>query len=105
DGSGKLITDGQVTPDGFVVNTSFSVNTPHPSTAAANTLVPNQTIPTIGDRLNENRVSWVWYSGGWDSAVAGTPNSTFQFHHQPFIYFANYADGTQAKKDHLKDES
>src|SRR3989442_13152299 len=24
--------------------------------------------------------------------------------HQPFIYFANYADGTQAKADHLKDE-
>src|SRR5207249_1300299 len=28
----------------------------------------------------------------------------FQFHHQPFAYFANYADGKQAKSDHLKDE-
>lgn len=104
DGSGKLIKDGQVTPDGYVVNTSFSVNSPHPATAVANTLVPNQTFPTIGDRLSAKNVSWAWYAGGWDSALAGTPASTFQFHHQPFAYFANYADGTQAKADHLKDE-
>lgn len=105
DASGNLVTDGAVTPDGFVVNTSFSVNNPHPSTANPATLIPNQTIPTIGDRLNDKHVSWAWYSGGWDSALAGKPDPTFQFHHQPFIYFTNYADGTQAKKDHLKDET
>jgi phospholipase C len=104
DANGKLITDGQVTPDGFVVNTSYSVNAPHPATAAAATLVPNQTIPTIGDRLSGKNVSWAWYSGGWDSALAGHADPTFQFHHQPFAYFANYADGTRAKTDHLKDE-
>ncbi len=104
DASGKLISDGQVTPDGFVVNTSYTVNHPHPATAAANVLVPNQTIPTIGDRLSGKNVSWAWYSGGWDSALAGHPDPTFQFHHQPFAYFANYADGTKAKADHLKDE-
>jgi len=105
DASGNLITDGAVTPDGYVVNTSYSVNSPHPATANPATLVPNQTIPTIGDRLSAKRVSWAWYSGGWDNALAGNPDPTFQFHHQPFIYFANYADGTQAKKDHLKDET
>ncbi len=53
----------------------------------------------------EKHISWAWYSGGWDSAVAGTPDPTFQFHHQPFIYFSNFAQtGTQAKADHLKDE-
>ena len=104
DGKGNLIKDGTVTPDGYVVNTSFSVNMPHPASADPTTLVPNQTMPTIGDRLNDKKISWAWYSGGWDSALAGTPDATFQFHHQPFIYFKNYADGTQAKKDHLKDE-
>ena len=104
DSNGKVITDGQVTPDGYVVNTSYTVNNPHPATAAANTLVPNQTLPTIGDRLSGKNVSWAWYSGGWDSALAGHPDVTFQFHHQPFAYFANYADGTKAKADHLKDE-
>jgi phospholipase C len=105
DASGNVTKDGQVTPDGYVVNTSYTVNAPHPASANASTLIPNQTIPTIGDRLNDAGVSWVWYSGGWDNALAGNPDATFQFHHQPFAYFANYADGTQAKKDHLKDET
>ncbi|MDB5272814.1 MAG: acid phosphatase [Chitinophagaceae bacterium] len=104
DGSGKLLTDGQVTPDGYVVNTSYTVNTPHPSSAPTANLVPNQTIPTIGDRLSDKNISWAWYSGGWNDALAGNPAATFQFHHQPFAFYANYADGTQAKKDHLKDE-
>ncbi len=105
DANGNVVTDGAVTPDGYVVNTSYSVNMPHPSTADPSTLVPNQTIPTIGDRLSEKNISWAWYSGGWNNALAGTPDATFQFHHQPFIYFKNFADGTQAKKDHLKDET
>ena len=105
DASGNLVTDGAVTPDGFVVNTSFTVNAPHPTTVNPVNLVPNQTMPTIGDRLNDKNVSWAWYSGGWDSALAGHPAPTFQFHHQPFAYFTKYAHGTQAKKDHLKDET
>ena len=105
DGSGNVVTDGAVTPDGFVVNTSYTVNAPHPASANAATLVPNQTQPTIGDRLNDKSVSWVWYSGGWDNALAGKPDANFQFHHQPFAFFKNYADGTQLKKDHLKDET
>lgn len=105
DAGGNVIKDGQVTPDGYVVNTSFTVNNPHPSSAAANTLVPNQTLPTIGDRLSARNISWAWYSGGWDSALAGHAPSTFQFHHQPFAYFGKYADGTMAKQDHLKDEN
>ncbi len=104
DAHGNLITDGQVTPDGFVVNTSYTVNNPHPATAAAAALVPNQTLPTIGDRLSGKNISWAWYSGGWDSALAGTPDPTFQFHHQPFAYFSNFANGTKAKAEHLLDE-
>jgi phospholipase C len=105
DATGKLVTDGAVTPDGFVVNTSYSVNTPHPSTAPAASLVPNQTMPTIGDRLDAKSVDWAWYSGGWNDALAGNPDALFQYHHQPFLYFASYADGTPAKAKHLKDEA
>ncbi|WP_246104162.1 acid phosphatase [Mucilaginibacter corticis] len=101
---GSVKTDGAVTPDGFVVNTSYTVNAPHPATAVVANLVPNQTNPTIGDRLSDKNISWAWYSGGWNDALAGNPDPLFQFHHQPFAYFAKYADGTQAKKDHLKDE-
>lgn len=105
DDKGNLIKDGAVTPDGYVVNTSFSVNTPHPATTPVERLVPYQTMPTIGDRLTEKYVDWTWYSGGWDSVLAGTPSGNFQYHHQPFIYFKNYAEGTSAKQRHLRDET
>ena len=104
DASGALVRDGFVTPDGFAVNTAFSVNTPHPAGIPAASLVPNQTFATIGDRLSEKHISWAWYAGGWNAALAGNPDPLFQFHHQPFVYFANYADGTAAKAEHLKDE-
>jgi acid phosphatase len=32
------------------------------------------------------------------------PNAVFQFHHQPFNYFSNFAPGTQARTAHLRDE-
>ncbi|HEY1951868.1 MAG TPA: alkaline phosphatase family protein [Gemmatimonadaceae bacterium] len=105
DTKGNLVKDGAVTPDGFAVNTVFTVNAPHPASASRATLMPNQTDTTIGDRLSEKNVSWVWYSGGWNNAVAGHADKLFQFHHQPFAYYANYADGTPGRRAHLKDET
>jgi phospholipase C len=103
--NGQIVHDGFVTPDGFVVNTAFTVNAPHPAHAAADLLVPQQTDPTIGDRLSAAKVSWKWYSGGWNDALSGNPDPNFQYHHQPFAYFKNYADGTAAKAAHLQDEA
>ena len=101
--------DSTVTTDGFAVNTIQTVNVPHSSA----TLLPNQTNVTIGDKLTAANVSWKWYSGGWNNAIAGTPDPLFQFHHQPFAYYLNYADvatgGTAAsaaaKAAHLQDET
>ena len=59
---------------------------------------PSRPLPTIGDRLNDKGISWAWYSGGWNDALAGHPDPLFQFHHQPFAYFANYADGTPGQR-------
>ena len=59
---------------------------------------------TIGDRLTGAGIDWAWYSGGWNDAVAGHPDPLFQYHHQPFAYFANYAPGA-AGRSHLRDES
>ena len=104
DARGQVVTDGSVTPDGYAVNTNFSINTPHPANITDPAqLVPNQTLPNIGDRLSDKGVSWAWYAGGWNNALAGHPDPLFQFHHQPFVFFANYADGTAAKAEHLKD--
>lgn len=105
DANGTLVKDGRVMPDGYLVNTAFTNNQPHPATITNPAeLVPNLTNTTIGDRLSQKGISWAWYSGGWDNALAGHPDLLFQYNHQPFAYFANYADGTAAKAAHLKDE-
>lgn len=101
----RAYADGQATPEGYLINTIYTHNNPHPATAAADQLVPDLDYPTIGDRLSEKGISWAWYSGGWDSATAGRPDSAFQFHHQPFAFFKNYGDGTPGKAAHLKDEA
>lgn len=107
DAQGNIVNDdrGFVTKDGYVINTCYSVYTPHPAGADPNKLLPKQTMKTIGDELIAANVSWAWYAGGWDSAMAGHPDPSFQFHHQPFVYFESFADGTRAKQDHLKDET
>jgi acid phosphatase len=70
--------------------------------------------PTIGDRLNDAGVSWKWYSGGWNDALAGNPDPLYKFHHNPFAYYANFApynpDGTlnpatTGPNAHLQDET
>jgi phospholipase C len=86
--------------------TSVTVSYHYGSVSRDQLLLPiNDTNPSgagyetnIGDELNTKNISWKWYSGGWNNAVAGTPDVLFQFHHQPLAYFANYtpfnADGT-----------
>lgn len=120
DGPPKWQQDGSVSPDGYVVNT---VQPPYqPSGIApvkdgdqrladpAGHPLPPQTLPTLGDRLSDNGVDWVWYAKGWNvalvdrDAIYNTLGAVdFQPHHQPYNYFANYAPGTEARKAHLKD--
>ncbi len=97
--------DGQLTTvaaGDYAVNTIFPASAPTISGAAQLPLLTNK---TIGDELSEEDVSWAWYSGGWNAAnsPAGAPN-LFQFHHQPFNYYANYAPGMPGRA-HLKDET
>jgi len=106
DEKGNLIKDAPLTPDGYSVNTIEPLSPPYNKKAVdAEKRLPSQTMPTIGDRLSEKHIDWVWYSGGWRDADAGNPDKSFIYHHQPFAYFTNYAAGTQARKEHLKDES
>ena len=86
----------------------FAVNTVQPSSApfAAGAQIPlidDRRFPNIGDRLSAAGVPWNWYAGGWAAAAAGHPGPLFQYHHQPFNYFANYAVGQPGRR-HLKDE-
>jgi acid phosphatase len=81
-------------------------------TAKANTLPP-QTQKNIGDLLSDKGVDWAWYAGAWNTTttIATTtrafksPAPNFQFHHQPFNYFANMdpVSGAANRSKHLKD--
>jgi acid phosphatase len=123
------VFDGRVTPDGYAVNTSQPPYQPSGVAPAAGGNpdladpsqhpTPPQTARTIGDTLSAKSVSWAWYAGGWDQALAdgrrdpketraiiynrsaGSPN--FQPHHQPLNYFARFAPGTPDRAQHLKD--
>jgi phospholipase C len=74
------------------------------------TTMPPQTAKTIGDLLSEAGVSWAWYAGAWQYTLDGGKTSktipsvpNFQYHHQPFNYYAAYAPGTAARAEHLRD--
>ncbi|HVH70937.1 MAG TPA: alkaline phosphatase family protein, partial [Candidatus Dormibacteraeota bacterium] len=151
--TGKIVHDGNITPIGgrsfsipfltfdqnYAVNTIFSANlvptfVKLPGGQAS--LLPSQndsnphdqTLPyivTIGDRLSAADVSWKWYSGGWDNALASTVSNPdnhgavptnapvdplFQWHHQPLAYYDNYAPWVNGQRNavsaaHLQDEN
>ena len=71
DASGNMVKDGQVSPDGYAINTSRSVYLHPPTDTDPSKLVPPQTMPHIGDRLDAKGIAWKWYSGGYDDAMAG----------------------------------
>ncbi|MBX6324078.1 MAG: acid phosphatase, partial [Rhodospirillaceae bacterium] len=117
DGPPKFVSDGNLTPDFYAVNTMQppyqpSGNKPAPggdpayADPAAPTTLPPQTEITIGDLLSDKGISWAWYGGAWQWVLDHgntLPYPAFQYHHQPFNYFARYAPGTRARAEHLRD--
>ena len=119
----------------YAVNTIQPLNQPYQPGTALGRRLPALTTPNIGDELSAKQVDWAWYSGGWDNAAGNThspwytngpgptcadphhfsipvlatypncPDQLFMFHHQPLNYFANYAPGTTARAQHLRDEA
>src|SRR6266536_3271864 len=56
-----------------------------------------------GNVVKDGSVTPDGYVVGWKDAAAGHPDPSFQFHHQPFNYFAVYSEGAAARDEHLKD--
>ncbi len=103
--TGRITYDPNVTEDGYAVGTAQPFYPPFNPEHPENRL-PAQTHATIGDRLSEKNISWAWYAGGWDNAVTGrVTDDNFQYHHQPFVFYSNYAPDTAARAEHLKDKA
>ncbi|POR52204.1 acid phosphatase [Paraburkholderia eburnea] len=116
-GPPKFVNDGAFTPDGYAVNTMAPPYQPSSVRAAEDgnpawadpsdpRVMPPQTFATIGDRLSAKGVDWAWYSGAWQFALDHRDTGSvpdFQYHHQPFNYFANFAPGTTERARHLRD--
>ena len=113
----RFVNDKGLTPDFYAVNTMQPPYQPSAVKPAADgdkryadpgkpsVLVP-QTQTTMGDLLSAKGVSWAYYAGAWQAALEGrnsTPTPNFTFHHQPFNYFANFAPGTAARAEHIRD--
>ncbi|HVW35452.1 MAG TPA: alkaline phosphatase family protein, partial [Acidimicrobiia bacterium] len=134
--AGALTPPPGTTCGDFAVNTIQPPFLPWAPGTPPGRRLPPQTAPTIGDRLSGARLSWAWYGGGWANAAgvktsagwtngpgpacadprASTasvyphcPDIRFQYHHQPFNYFAAYGDDTPGHRArraaHLKDEA
>ncbi len=126
-GPPKFVNSSNLTPDFYAVNTMQPPYQPSGNPPAAGgdprfadpsnpTTLPPQTQRHIGDALDDAGVSWAWYSGAWDAALAASADRSarvingpdqsqpnFQPHHQPFNYFADLAPGTEKRKQHLLD--
>jgi phospholipase C len=127
--------EGTVCGD-FAVNTMQPAFQPYAPGTPSGRRLPPLTTPTIGDRLTDADVSWAWYGGGWANAAGvqdsagwtngdgpacadpqasaaavypNCPDTRFQFHHQPFSYFAAFGDDTAEHRAnraaHVKDEA
>jgi len=129
---GRPATPAGVVCGDYAVNTIQPTYQPYSPGTSLPKRLPPLTNKTIGDELTAAGVSWAWYSGGWSNAngdvgapgwtngagpgcsdpnanvsavYPNCPDKLFQFHHQPFNYFASFAPGTAQRADHLKDEA
>ena len=120
-GRAKWASRDAMTPDFWVVNTlgpayapgfTRDAHDPHLTDPASPNTLPAQTHLTIGDTLSRAGVDWAWYAGAWQLAIDGRGEGTpgqlpevpdFQPHHQPLNYFRQFAPGTAARQQHLRD--
>ena len=116
-GPPKFVKDGALTPDFYAVNTMQPAYQPSGAPAPAGVdpaladpnspaTLPPQTETTIGDLLDDKKIDWAWYAGGWGAALAAKESKAARvlvFHHQPFNYFKALAPGTPARAAHLRD--
>jgi phospholipase C len=69
-------------------------------TVQTGTVVPPQTIRSIGDVLTARNIPWKYYGGGYNLSVAGNPINGYCNICNPFEFQANYP---AMRADHMRD--
>jgi phospholipase C len=70
------------------------------NTNPTNNIIPPVFIRSIGDELNDHQISWKYYGGGYNLAVAGNPVNGYCNICNPFEHQANYPS---LRADHMRD--
>jgi len=65
-----------------------------------NNIIPPVFIRSIGDELNDHKIPWKYYGGGYNLAVAGNPVNGYCNICNPFEHQANYPS---LRADHMRD--
>lgn len=113
------LTDPYYDEFGILINDLPPLNGPTEADYSNLKIAPppeEQTYASIGDRLNEAKISWAWYNENWNgvkpwalktafgpgdgSAVIDTTN-LYVPHHNPFQYYPTWGDNVRA--GHMRD--
>jgi phospholipase C len=97
---GGVVTDGDVDPEGHVIN---NLDPPYPPQRVSHILPTPQTAPTIADRLDAAGVSWRWYATGWGGAADAVKQGLVP-HHNPFQYVKRIMESPEGRA-HIRDAS
>ncbi len=86
-------------PDGRLAS---PLNSPPAKDGSDFVFVRPSNVPTIGDALNANSISWRYYGGGFNDAVAGRPNA-FCPVCNPMQYATSIMANAAVRAEHIKD--
>src|SRR5712671_6845847 len=81
------------TPGGVPTGTPDNTN-------PTNNIIPPVFIRSIGDELNDHKIPWIYYGGGYNLSVAGNPVNGYCNICNPFEHQANYPS---LRADHMRD--
>lgn len=95
---GRVVRDGEVDPEGYVVN---NLDPPYPPQRVPHILRVPQTMPTIADRLDAASVSWAWYAAGWAAGAEAVRHGLMP-HRNPFQYVKRIME-TPEGRAHIRD--
>jgi phospholipase C len=90
---GTVLKDGDVSPDGYVVN---NLDPPYPPQRVKNIMKQPLMDTTIGDRLDGANVSWRWYASGWGAGQEAVAKGLVP-HHNPFQYMKRVMESPEGR--------